>query len=137
VSRPGVWIAGGMLVVALLAGFLMAIRASSASGSIESRAALQYAASQMSWQSTPTVKLVQNGRIANLSSMLLRHVPEAVATGVNVPDLKRLYGAQTPITLVVLQGSYNSLPPDEGITSNSDVISIVRRGTRHVLLLTA
>jgi hypothetical protein len=71
-----------------------------------------------------------------LKAALSGRVPAHVAQDVNVSDLIARYGPKHRVALVVLSGSYNSLPPDEGVPVTGDVVALVDQPSNRVLLLT-
>lgn len=105
--------------------------------SASGQTALNYARSYMVWQAGPSLKSTQEIRMGQLSQTLARSVPASVRSGVNVGDLISRYGPNRQVDLVILSGTYNSLPPDEGVEINSDVVVLVDPRTNRVMLLTA
>jgi hypothetical protein len=99
-------------------------------------AALDYANHTMVWSAGPRVKSSQEVRLGSLQRVLTRSVSRSVRYNVNVPDLVRRFGARREVALVVLSGTYNSLPPDEGVNLRRDVVAVVDAHTDKVLLLT-
>jgi hypothetical protein len=90
----------------------------------------------MVWVSGPTIQSTHLVTAEGLPSALRQFVPLPVRADVNVQDLIRRYGARHQFTLILLRGTYNSLPPDEGIDIHGDVVELVDRQGRRVVLLT-
>ena len=129
---------GALLLVALCALLLWYALAASAT-STQSRAAdsaLTYARQYMTWSSGPALQSTHTLPLRHLTSALTRYTPSRVARGVNVPDLLRRYGPNRQVALVVLYGVYNSLPPDEGVNVDGDVVLLVDARTNRVLFVT-
>jgi hypothetical protein len=99
-------------------------------------AALDYGRRYMVWSSGPTAQGTYVVPIGQLGAAVAQHVPPDVRQDVNVPDLVRRYGPRREVGLVILHGDFNSLPPDEGIISNGDVVVLVDVKSNRVLLLT-
>jgi hypothetical protein len=97
---------------------------------------LSYARGYMSWSYGPTVQSARIIPLKQLESALRTSVPTTVRQDVDVPGLVRHYGANRQVDLVVLSGTYNSLPPDEGVMVTGDVVELVDARTNKVLLLT-
>jgi hypothetical protein len=98
--------------------------------------ALADARAQMVWSQGPTVQSTQILKLGQLSAALARSVPLRVAQDVNVQDLERRYGPQRTVALVVVNGVYNTLPPDEGVNLRGDAVVIVDVRTNRALFLT-
>jgi hypothetical protein len=90
----------------------------------------------MAWSQAPSVRLTRTLQVRDLEPLLRRTVTRQVAADVNVADLERVYGADRRVVLLVLHGVFNSLPPDEGVIVNGDVVELVDPTNDHVLLLT-
>lgn len=99
-------------------------------------AALAYAHARTLWTSGPTIRSVRVVPLDELKAALSGRVPAHVAQDVNVSDLIARYGPKHRVALVVLSGSYNSLPPDEGVPVTGDVVALVDQPSNRVLLLT-
>jgi hypothetical protein len=89
------------------------------------QAALKYAGTQIIWNKGPSVQSSQVLPLRRLAAVLPKTVSPSVAKAINVPDLIRRYGTIRRVALVVLFGSFNSLPPDEGVIIASPVVVLV------------
>lgn len=99
--------------------------------------ALAYAHARTLWTSGPTIRSERVVPLDQLNAALVQaSVPLHIRQDVNVPDFIAHYGATHRVALVVLFGSYNSLPPDEGVPVTGDVVAIVNEPSNTVLLLT-
>jgi hypothetical protein len=97
---------------------------------------LSYAQQKMVWTSGPMIRIVQEVTAGTLEAALRRSVSSPVRANVNVPDLVRRYGRHHRFVLVILHGTYNSLPPDEGVEVLGDMVELVDEQSRRVVLLT-
>lgn len=129
---------GATGVLAILWGTgVIGVASSSAPGdNPASQAALSYARTRTAWTAGPTVQKVRTVRLSRLSAALRAAVGHRIAQDVNVADLEQRYGRNHEVSLVVLHGSFNSLPPDEGVPVNGDMVAIVDARTNTVVLLT-
>lgn len=98
--------------------------------------ARRYAATTTLWNSGPTVTMVRITRLTRLRAALHHAVTAQVADDVNVADLEHRVGRNRQVAMVVLHGTFNTLPPAEGVTITGNMIAIVDMRTHHVLLLT-
>jgi hypothetical protein len=98
--------------------------------------ALTYARQHMVWVRGPTLRSSHMATLRTLEPLLTSTVSSSVKDDVNVPDLVHRFGANRKVALVVLTGVYNSLPPDEGMDIQGEVIALVDVRTDRVLLLT-
>ena len=95
---------------------------------------LQYSRTTMVWGKGPSVTSSQIVALSGLNTALgPMHL--AVQHHVNTADLVHRYGATRRVDLVVLHGTFNTLPPDEGVNLTSDVVVLVDMKTRHVLFM--
>src|SRR5690349_943787 len=108
--------ASTLLLVAVLAVLAMlwglGVVGGAAQQSRAGEAALAYARARTVWYSGPTVQSVRTVPLNRLESALRASVPAHIQQDVNVPDLVRRYSPHRQVALVVLNGVYNSLPPD-------------------------
>lgn len=128
-----------LLVVAAGAAALIGYLAAPSAPSTQARAratALAYVQKYMVWSNGPQVQTVRLLPVSSLPTALASSVPPHVAQDVNVSDLQRRYGPTRRIALVVLNGVYNSLPPDEGVDIHGDIVVLVNVRPEKVLLLT-
>lgn len=128
-----------VLALALIALGLWIAHAAAALPSERQRAAqaaISYARSTTSWQSGPTAQSVRLVTLRHLGSTLRHAVPASLADDVNLPDLIRRYGPDRQVALVVLAGVFNTLPQDEGVVINGQVVAVVDAKSNRVLLLT-
>jgi hypothetical protein len=132
--------ATALLLVAVLAVLAMlwglGVVGGAAQQSPAGNAALAYARARTVWYSGPVVQSVRTVPLDRLQGALRASVPAHIQQDVNIPALIRQYGPHRQVALVVLNGSYNSLPPDEGVTVHGDWVAIVDARTNRVLLLT-
>ena len=89
----------------------------------------------MAWERGPTVAWSRLVRLGELDAAL-QPVHLAGRHDVNTVDLIHRYGKERQVDLVVLQGRFNTLPPDEGVNVNGEVVVLVDMKTRHVILMT-
>jgi hypothetical protein len=97
---------------------------------------LAYAERQMVWSSGPSVQSTHSILTDYLTAALQRYVPLPVRADVNAQDFIRRHGLHRRYLLIVLYGTYNSLPPDEGVEVHGDVVELVDPKSRRVVLLT-
>lgn len=90
-------------------------------------AALRYANGQIVWNNTPSVQSTQVVPLDRLSATLRRAVRPTVAAHIDpgIPGLIQQFGRTHKVALVVLTGSYNTLPPDEGVNTNGQIVVLV------------
>jgi hypothetical protein len=74
--------------------------------------------------------------LTRLSAAVHRAVTAQLADDVNVADLQRRVGRDRRVAMVVLHGTFNTLPPAEGVTITGNMIAVVDMKTKKVLLLT-
>ena len=120
------------LALALVAGGLVALIIALQPSSTPpplTRDVLAYAKGAMEWQSGPSVQRLEVIPLRDLERALSRSVPTHVRTDVNVADLIRRFGANRRVAFAVLTGTYNSLPPDEGVVVHGDAVVLVDPGT--------
>lgn len=113
---------------------------SASSPSEESRvdaAALSYARGNTVWTKGPAVRATRIVRLKDLNAALAATTPGSVRPHIAVSDLIRQYGPEREVGLVVLTGTYYTLPPDEGVNLNGNVVVLVDVKTNKVLLLAA
>lgn len=133
-SRALLLVTGAILILGRL---VLAYRAQhSDEREAAGQAAQHYAQTTTLWSSGPTVRSVQILPVKDLRAALRTAVAPGVAADVNVDDLARRVGSNRRVALVVLNGVHNSLPPDEGVNVNGDVVAIVDLNGDRVLLLT-
>ena len=127
-----------LLILLLGAGLAWFVVSASATSSQNraGAAAMSYARTTMVWSSGPGVHSVQVVPLRNLAATLRASAPSALQQDVNVADLIRRVGPDRRVALVLLSGTYNTLPPDEGVIVNGEVAAIVDLKTNRVLLLT-
>jgi hypothetical protein len=125
----------GLILCIILVSVLLANR-STAAHDRAADAALQYAKQYMTWSQGPKVSSTHVVPLGGLSVALRRYVPAPLRDDVNAGQLSRTYGLKTKVSLIVLSGTFYSLPPDEGVNVNGDVVAIVDVRTNRVLLVT-
>jgi hypothetical protein len=126
---------GGIVIAAAVVWFGNVTAAPSAAqraGNIARR----YAARTTLWNSGPTVTGVRIVRLSRLGATLHGAVTTQLADDVNVTDLQRRVGKNRQVAMVILHGTFNTLPPAEGVTVTGNMVAIVDMPTHHVLLLT-
>jgi hypothetical protein len=125
---PLLIVVGGSLAVYVAQG-------RSSSGSAAASRALAAAKQQMVWSSGPKIQSVHTLKLSGLRRALDHVVARQVANDVNVADLMRRFGPRRAVTLVVIHGTYNSLPPDEGVPITGQAVVILDHRSNRVLLL--
>jgi len=128
-------LAVGVLLAIVLVVALIVITSSGGSSqtSAVDQVALSYAERQMVFNSGPEVRSTHTLLLRNLSHALATYTRRSVAKDVNVRDLIRRFGANRRVTLVVLSAVYNTLPPDEGVVVNGQVVVLVDTRTNRPL----
>jgi len=99
------------------------------------RAAVSYSRQQIIWDSGPTVQNEHVVPMRQLSRTLLAYAPRHVALDVNIPALLKQYGPGYRVAVVVLHGSFNSLPPQEGLPVHDAVVLLNARTLKGVFLM--
>jgi hypothetical protein len=89
----------------------------------------------MVWTHGPGVQSVQTVPLAQLPDAM-RPLPSSVRDNVNVSDLLRRFGRRERVAVVIMTGTYNSLPPDEGVDVKGQVVALVDTRDDRVILLT-
>ncbi len=118
---------------------LVALAYSASAGTSESaptRAGLIYANNVMVWIHQPVIVHTRNAELGALPSILPSLTNTALRQNVNTADLIRRFGAHRRVQVLVLSGMYNSLPPDEGVNIQGEVIVLTDLKTDKVLFLT-
>lgn len=126
----------GAIVLGAAAVWVVGVTAAPSPSQRAGEIARSYATRTTIWNRGPTVRKVIITGVRDLPAALRRTVSSRVADDVDVPDLERRVGAHRQVALVVLHGIFNTLPPDEGIVVNSDMVAVVDMSTKRVLLLT-
>jgi hypothetical protein len=132
-------VALALLGIIVLAAAVVWIQSATAAPSAAQRAgaiARTYAARTTLWNSGPTVTEVRIVPLTRLSATVHRAVTAQLADDVNVADLQRRVGRDLRVAMVVLHGTFNTLPPAEGVTITGNMIAVVDMKTKKVLLLT-
>jgi len=128
-SRRLRWVLGCIIV--LVAAFLViafvVLRPGTTSSATQrfDQTALRYADSQIVWNQGPRVAGTSILPLRRLAGTLKQTVHRHVAQDVNVSDLVRRFGRNRQVALVVLSGDFNSLPPDEGVVFNGQIVVLV------------
>lgn len=125
-----------LLVLALTGILLITSSVTDSTPNPLNQAALRYANQQMIWTSGPTVRRSDTLPLGRLSHALATEVSPTVAAHVNVSDLLHRFSANRRIALVILTGSFNSLPPDEGVDMHGDVVVLLDAQNNKPLFLT-
>src|SRR5947209_106334 len=107
-------IIGGVLVLAVIVGFEVVHSMSGGKQQQATQTALAYSRRTMAWNSGPAVA---SSRVVTLSALdtALQLVHLIGRHDVNTADLIHRYGKDRRVNLVVLHGTFNTLPPDEGV----------------------
>jgi hypothetical protein len=129
-SRRLRWVLAGIVVMVVAFGilaYLLLQPASTPSTATQrfNQAALRYAGTQIVWSTGPAVKSTHILPLRDLAAALKTAVRPSVARDVNTSDLIRRYGPDHEVALVVLAGDFNSLPPDEGLVLNGELVVLV------------
>jgi len=127
----------GVAACIVLAYVAYAIFAGSSGGSAATRAGLQYARTEMEWVQGPSIAFERTATIGALPAQLRTMASTSLRKDVNTAGLIRHYGPRRPIDVIILSGVYNSLPPDEGVNVQGEVLVLVDPRTDRVLFLTA
>jgi hypothetical protein len=125
----------GVLIVGIAVARFAVTASATSEQTRASHAGLVYAENTMGWLQGPSIRSAHEVRLGQIQSALVAYVSVPTRQDVNVPDLIRRYGSKRQVVLVVLTGTYNSLPPDEGVDVHGDVIEVVDARTNRVLLL--
>lgn len=134
--RGVVMLAGVFLVGIAVYGVLTYASARSSAGSRAEQTGINYAQQYFVWSNGPTVVSRQTLPLGRLPAALRSAVPVAVSQDVNTDQLLQQYGPHRTVALDVFHGTYNSLPPDEGLQLTGDVVVLVDVGRNKVLLAT-
>lgn len=132
------WMGVAAFSVLVICGTLAWLILAASAPSAQDRAAqagLAYARTQMAWTSGPTLQTSHVTTLRSLRSVLIRTVPTGVQQDVNTRELIRQYGVNRRVALVIVNGVFNSLPPDEGVIVHGDAVVIVDMKTDQALLL--
>jgi hypothetical protein len=121
------------VLLAVLAGQLIWSQTHSSSDPAR-QAALRYATHVMVWSSGPSVTESRLIRFRDLQAALKTVTPRLRAD-VNVPDLLSQYGPNRKVEMVILSGTYDSLPPGEGVELHGEVLVLINPKTNHPLYL--
>lgn len=128
-SRRLRWVLAGIatVVVGFVVFAVVLLRPDSSTSPNQrfAQAAVRYANTQIVWNRGPSVTSTRVLPLDGLSAALKKTVPRHVAQDVNIADLIHRFGARREIALVVLTGDFNSLPPDEGVVFNGQIVVLV------------
>lgn len=127
----------GVLVCIGLAWVAYSAFFGSSGGSNATQAGLRYARAEMVWTHGPSVAHQRTGTTGMLPALLPALANTTLRKDVNTADLIRRYGPNRKIDIIVLSGVYNSLPPDEGVDVQGEVLVLVDARTNRVLFLAA
>src|SRR5579872_2269336 len=92
------------------------------------QAALSYAGNTMQWDQGPNVQSTHVVPLGELRQALRTYAQPNVAADVNVSALEKQYGTSLRVGLVVLSGTFNTLPPDEGVLAHQ-AVAVVNAAT--------
>jgi hypothetical protein len=138
-SRRGrVWVllSIGVLGCIVLAFVAYSVFAGSSGSSNATQAGLRYARAEMVWTHGPSIAHERTGATGALPALLPALANTRLRKDVNTADLIRRYGPNRKVDIIVLSGVYNSLPPDEGVDVQGEVLVLVDAQTNRVLFLT-
>jgi len=129
---------GAAVIVACLAAYgVFAYASPLLSGTSRAQqTGIDYAQQYFVWAHGPTVVSQQTLPLGRLPAALHTAVPPAVGQDINTDQLLQQYGPHRTVALDVLHGTYNSLPPDEGVELTGDVVVLVDVARNKVLLAT-
>ncbi len=88
----------------------------------------------MIWLHGPTLQSSKIVPIAQITAVLAR--TPSLRHNINTSDLQRRFGPAHRLAVVILNGTYNSLPPDEGVNLTANVVVLLDVPDNRVLLLT-
>lgn len=134
--RSRILLVGFLLAAALAIAVVWSSLASGSGQSDATQAGLDYARLHMVWSGGPNLRSAHVVPLGQLDAALARYTSPTVRRDVNVPQLIRQYGPNRQVDLVVLNGVFNTLAPDEGVIVHADVVALVDAHTNRVLLLT-
>ncbi|GAC1472752.1 MAG: hypothetical protein NVS2B16_28680 [Chloroflexota bacterium] len=141
ISRTRRFIWPVVALVLLVGGVGIALFAFAGAPTTADRRAVQrgenYGRQEVVWSQGPSIESEKVISLNQLSSTLASMVPTTTQQNVAAMPLARRYGARRRVAVVVLRGTYNSLPPDEGVAVTGDVLVLVDVKTDHVLLMTS
>ncbi|MGH2449368.1 MAG: hypothetical protein ACRDFS_12300 [Chloroflexota bacterium] len=123
--------AGAALVIAV--ALFLGLRSGGAVQNADA-AALSYARRYMVWSAGPKVVSSEVVPLAHLGRTL-SGVQPSVRQDLNAASIIKRYGAKRRVAQVILKGTYNSLPPDEGVEISGEVVVIVTVPDDRVLTL--
>ena len=129
-------LAGVVLVGLAVYGVLAYVSPRSSAGSRAQQTGMDYAQQYFVWAHGPTAVSQQTLPLGRLPAALRTAVPPAVGQDINTDQLLQQYGPHRTVALDVLHGTYNSLPPDEGLELTGDVVVLVDVARNKVLLAT-
>jgi hypothetical protein len=127
----------GVAACIVLAYVAYSAFAGSSGRSAAAQAALRYARTEMVWIQGPSIAYERTATMGALPALLRTVASTSLRKDVNTADLIRRYGPHRRIDIIVLSGVYNSLPPDEGVNVQGEVLVLVDPRTDRVLFLTA
>jgi hypothetical protein len=130
-------LSSGVAVCIVLVYVVHSTVAGSSGGSAATQAGLQYARTEMVWIHGPSIAHERTATMGALPALLRTLASTSLRKDVNTADLIRRYGPHRRIDIIVLSGVYNSLPPDEGVNVQGEVLILVDPQTDRVLFLTA
>jgi len=134
--RRVVMLAGVVLVCLVVYRVLAYVSPRSSAGFRAQQTGMDYAQQYFVWAHGPTVVSQQTLPLGRLPAALHSAVPVAVSQDVNTDQLLQQYGPHRTVALDVFHGTYNSLPPDEGLQLTGDVVVLVDVARNKVLLAT-
>lgn len=114
-----------VLVPFTAASVYVAVQVQSLNSPNRDGAAIEYAKMQIVWSSGPTVASSHTLSMKRLEKALELYAPAHLREDIDVSGLIKQYGENRKIVLVILRGTYNSLPPDEGRIVTGDIAVLV------------
>lgn len=134
-----VWPALALVLIAtgLVLAWVSLAAAPATAGSRALQAGESYGRQEVVWSQGPSIQTRRVVPVSGLAAALASAVPPTTRQSVDTVSLERRYGPQRQIAMIVLRGTYNSLPPDEGVNISGDVVVLVDVTTKRILLLTS
>jgi hypothetical protein len=136
IRRPLMLLAVFLVLGAACLGAVAYTASAGSPGTDATEAGLSYSRTVMQWIHGPSIVHTRAISLAALPALLPHLTTPALRDDVNTSDLIRHFGPRRQVEVMVLSGTYNSLPPDEGVNIQGEVILLVDRKTNKVLFLT-
>jgi hypothetical protein len=98
-------------------------------------AAVTYGRTQMVWDRGPRAASSHIVPMRDVTAAVTQYASPGIASHFNARVLVRQYGPDHRVAVVVLTGSFNSLPPDEGVTLTMAVALVDVPSGRVILVI--